>query len=349
MRARPSRPRRLGLLTDVGDGPSQGSRRPYPYAVGDRIAGDLTVIGHLAAGRLGHLYQVWSAREWCAFTCKILTPSLRGDRRAVAALRREARILRRVDHPNLLRTFGEGEHDGLPFLLMEYIEGPSVFDLLERRQRRRIGIADAVRVAIHVGAGLYHLHRRGYLHLDLKPANLLLRGAVPVLADFDAARRIRPGRRPRERLGTAPYMAPEQVLRAPLSPATDVYGLAAVLYELLTGRWPYEAVYAGEEPREGEEARYPQLGREPPPPPSRHNPEISPALDALTLRCLARDPEERPASMHPVLLGLMEVLDAPSALWPEGVAIERRRTPREVIGIDALEHAKDATEHAEAA
>ncbi len=342
MTARPARPRRLGLLTDVGGGPSQGSRRPYPYAVGDRIAGDLTVIGHLAAGRLGHLYQVWSAREWCAFTCKILTPSLRGDRRAVAALRREARILRQVDHPNLIRAFGEGEHDDLPYLLMEYIEGPSIFDLLERRPQRRVGVADAVRVAIHVGAGLYHLHRRGYLHLDLKPANLLLRGAVPVLTDFDAARRIRPGRRPRERLGTAPYMAPEQVLRAPLSPATDVYGLAAVLYELLTGRWPYEAVYVGEEPREGEEKRYPQLGYDPPPPPSTYNPEIGPALDALILRCLSRDPEARPASMHSVLLSLMEALDAPSALWPEGVAIERRRTPREAAWAETPAPALDA-------
>ncbi|NIQ56986.1 MAG: protein kinase, partial [Gemmatimonadetes bacterium] len=143
MRRQPARPRRLGLLTDVGSGSMRKGRRRYPYAVGDRIAGDLTVIGHLAAGRLGHLYQVWSAREWCALTCKILTPSLRDDRRAVAALKREAKILRRVDHPNLIRSFGEGEHEGLPFLLMEYIEGPSLFELLERRPDRRLRLPDA--------------------------------------------------------------------------------------------------------------------------------------------------------------------------------------------------------------
>ena len=338
MKRRSSRPRRLGLLTEVESAPERRELRRYPYAVGDRIAGDLTVIGHLAAGRLGHLYQVWSAREWCAFTCKILTPSLRDDRRAVAALRREALILRRIHHPNLIRSFGEGEHEGLPFLLMEYVEGPSVFELLERRPDRRLRIPDALRVAIHVGAGLYHLHRAGFLHLDMKPANLLLRASVPVLADFDAARRIRLDQRPREPLGTAPYMAPEQVVCAPLSPATDVYGLGAVLYELLTGRWPYESVYTGETPRSGEEARYPQLG-DPPPPPSRYNPAISRPLDALIGRCLASDPRERFASMHPLLLALVEELDVSSAFWPDGVQAERRRRPRDVHVSNKAEHA----------
>lgn len=336
---RVARPRRLGLLTEVGDGAVRLERGAYPYGVGDRIAGDLTVIGHLAAGRVGHLYQVWSAGEWCAFTCKILAPELRGERRAVAALRREAGILRRMDHPNLIRSFGEGEHEGLPFLLLEYIEGPSVFEVLERRPGRRLGVRDALRVAIHVGAALYHLHRRGFLHLDLKPANLLLRGAVPVLADLDAARRIRPGRRPRARLGTAPYMAPEQAARGRLAPAADVYGLGAVLYEMVTGRWPYEAVYAGEDPRSGEEARYPQLGGSPPPPPARYNPEVSPALDRLILRCLARDPRDRFESMHSLLLALTEELDAPDAIWPDGVRIERRRAPRDGAGVEEARRA----------
>ncbi len=336
---RAAHPRRLGLLTEVESAPERPGRRRFPYAVGDRIAGDLTVIGHLAAGRLGHLYQVWSAREWCALTCKILTPSLRDDRRAVAALRREATILRRVRHPNLIRSFGEGVHEGLPYLLMEYVEGPSVFHLLERRPQRRLQVADAIRVAVHVGAGLYHLHRAGYLHLDVKPANLLLRASVPVLADFDAARKIRPGRRPRQRMGTAPYMAPEQVVRAPASPATDVYGLGAVLYELLTGRWPYEAVYTGDDPRTGEEARYPQLGG-PPPSPALFNPEISPRLDRLILRCLSANPRDRFDSMHTLLLALVAELDEPAALWPDGIQAERRRRPRESLASGEVRHAR---------
>lgn len=328
MRRRARRPRRLGILTSVSATGGHGGRQGFPYAVGDRIAGDLMVIGHLAAGRLGHLYQVWSASEWTAMTCKILAPRHRGDRQAIATLRREARILRRLEHPNLVRSYGGGEHDGLPFVLMEYLEGPTVFDLLERRPGRRLGVADAVRTALHVGAGLHHLHRRGFLHLDLKPANLLLRDSLPVLVDFDVARPIEPSRRPREAPGTAPYMAPEHVERGPLGPAADVYGLGALLYELVTGRWPFEAVYTHDEPRSGAELSHPQLGHAPPPPPARYNPEISPSLNDLVLRCLERDPAARFPDMHALLLSLADELPEPAALWPEGTPAERRRSAR---------------------
>lgn len=324
----PQRPRRLGLLTGAEMTGNRYERRRYPYAVGDRIAGDLTVIGHLATGRLGHLYQVWSAKEWSAMTCKILAPRHTGHREAIAALRKEARILKRLRHPNLVRGFGSGEHDGLPFLLMEYLEGPSLFEVVEERPGRRLAVTDAIRVALHIGAGLHHLHQAGFLHLDLKPANLLLRGSVPVLVDFDAARRLDLERRPRSVLGTAPYMAPEQVERAPLSPAADVYGLGAVLYELVTGRWPFEAVYTQEEPRIGAERLHPQLGTSPPPEPVQFNAEISPSLNETIVRCLRRAPADRFAEMHPLLLALIDELEEPAALWPDGVRAERRRTSR---------------------
>jgi serine/threonine protein kinase len=326
---RAEEPRRLGLLTALDAATGRGARPRYPYAVGDRIAGDLTIIGHLAEGRLGHLYQVWSAGEWCAFTCKILAPEKSGDRRANAALRREARILQRVRHPNVIRSFGQGEHDGLPFLLMEYVEGPSLFDLLESTSERKLTIADAVRAAIHIGAGLFHLHRRGWLHLDLKPANLLLRDSVPILVDFDAARRIDPEHKPTGKLGTAPYMSPEQVRKEPLVRSADVYGLGALLYEMVTGRWPYEDVYTGDEARTGLERQFPQIGEAPPAKPSQFTPEIPESLSDVIMRCLAADPEQRFPSMHPLLLALAEELNEPVALWPEHVRTERRREPRD--------------------
>lgn len=324
---RAAKPRRLGLLSPVeAKAPSQ--RQRYPYDLGDRIGGDLTIIGHLAMGRIGHLYQVWSAEEWCAYTCKILAPDHRGDRENVAALHREGTVLRRLAHPNIVRHFHEGEHDGLPYLVMEYLEGPSIFDLIEGQPERRLDVIDAIRTVVHIGAGLYHLHQNGFLHLDLKPANLLLRGNVPVLVDFDAARRSSLETRTAKPIGTDPYMSPEQVRREAPSAASDVYGLGSVLYELLTGRWPYEDAYLALSGDEGDEARYPQLGEIPPPSPRAFNPVIPEAVDAVVMRCLAADPADRFESIHPMLLALTEQLEGPAALWPEGVETERRRYPR---------------------
>lgn len=321
-------PRRLGLLET---GPVRSGRRPresYPYPVGYRIAGDLTVTGHLAAGRGCHLYQVWSARDWCAFTCKILSPERADSRADIAGLRREARILRSVGHPNIVQCFGVGEHERLPFLLLEYLEGPTLLDVIERQSGRRLEVSDAVRAAIHVGAALYHLHRRGFLHLDLKPANMLLRDGVPVLIDLDSARRCDAASRPSRQLGTAPYMAPEQVLREPLTPAADIFGLGALLYELVTGRWVYEHIY--EKPTEnGRPRQHPQAEGEPVPPPRQFRPAISATLERTLLTCLETDPEDRFASMHPLLLALVGELEEPVSLWPAGVLAERRSQPRD--------------------
>lgn len=327
--ARRATPRPMGLLSPVDAAAREGPRRAFPYSLGDRISGDLTVIGHLATGRVGHLYQVWSAARWCAYTCKILAPALQEKRGARAALRREARVLRRLHHPHIVHFYGGGEHEGLPYLLLEYMEGPSIYGVLESRPERRLAVPDAVRVAMHVGAALYHMHRKGLIHLDIKPANLLLRGAVPVLVDFDVARRVDDERRPRRALGTAPYMAPEYVRCEPPGPEADIYGLGAVLYEMVTGRWPYESVYREEEEREGVERDYPQLGDTLPPAPSHFNPDLSSSLDSLIMRCLELEPRDRFDSLHPLLMALGDELADPVSLWPAGVETERRRTPRD--------------------
>jgi eukaryotic-like serine/threonine-protein kinase len=321
-------PRRLGLLETLRTRPGRRPRDEFPYPVGYRISGDLTVTGHLAAGRTGHLYQVWSARDWCAYTCKIVSPNHAASRSDMAALRREARILRAVGHPNIVHCYGVGEHEGLPYMLLEYLEGPSLFDVLESQKHRRLEISDAVRAAIHLGAALYHLHRRGFLHLDLKPANLLLRDGVPILIDLDAARRVDSDRRPSRRLGTAPYMAPEQARREPLNAAADIYGLGALLYELLTGRWAFEDVYA--QPLEdGRPRQFPQADMELPPPPGQFRADLPSSLEETVMTCLAPDPAERFPSMHPLLLALVGELDEPVSLWPAGVRAERRQHPRD--------------------
>ncbi len=323
-------------------------RADFSLAVGDRI-GTLTIIGHLARGRATELYQVWSNRHWCALTGKLVAPEHQ-ENGVPAGFRREARVLAKLQHPNIVRFFGTGTAGGRTYLLLEYFPGPTLFDVLEGLPKRRLHVPDAIRATMHVGAAVHYLHRCGFLYRDLKPANILLREGIPVLVDFDVVREIRPGRRPADRLGTAPYMAPEQIRKEALSPATDVYGLGALLYELLTGHWPTE------EPRDPDEdewdddddfddppprstssadrgertmntgelvTRYPQL-RRPPVPPRQHNPQVSGDLERILLRCLDRDPAQRFQTVSGMLAALAPLLKGRHRLWPEAAPIERR-------------------------
>ncbi|HEX8695293.1 MAG TPA: serine/threonine-protein kinase [Longimicrobium sp.] len=327
-------------------------RAEFSLAVGDRV-GELTVIGHLACGRVTELYQVWSNRHWCALTAKVVGPQWT-EKGVPPSLRKEERVLSRVRHPNIVQVFGSGEADGRHYLLMEYLAGPSLFDVLESLPKRRLHVPDAIRAVMHVGAAIHYLHRCGWLYRDLKPANIHLREGVPVLLDFDVVWPLgKTRRRPGDRLGTAPYMAPEQVLREPLTPASDVYGLGALLYELLTGKWPtdepeededefwyddedddFERVATAVQPRNSDgtpralttaelHSRYPQL-RHPPVPPRQHNPQVPTELEGLVLRALEPAPGERFQTVSGMLAALAPMLKGRHRLWPEGAPVERR-------------------------
>jgi serine/threonine protein kinase len=341
-----ARPRYQGLAAARRWTPEPARpRADFSLAVGGRV-GELTVIGHLAKGRVTELYQVWSNDHWCALTGKLVAPENLGRNRdhGPMSFRREEAVLRKLQHPNIVRFFGSGEADGRPYLLLEYLAGPSLFEVLESLVKRRLHVPDAIRATMHIGAAIHYLHRRGYLYRDLKPGNILLREGVPVLVDFDVVRKIDPVRRPADRLGTAPYMAPEQIRREPLTPATDVYGLGALLYEMLTGRWPTEeptedfdawdewsdvtmtseATGGAEELSSEElELRFPQL-RRPPIPPRQQNSQISPDLERLILRCLASDPKDRFQTVSGLLAALAPMLKGRHRLWPEAAPIERR-------------------------
>lgn len=321
-------------------------RAEFSLAVGDRV-GELTIIGHLARGRMTELYQVWSNEHWSALTGKIIAPGALVEAGAPTSFRREEQVLRKLQHPNIVRYYGSGTAGDRPYILLEYFAGPTLFDMLESLPKRRLHMPDAVRAAMHVGAAVHYLHRQGYLYRDLKPANVLLREGIPILVDFDVVRKI-DSRKPADRLGTAPYMAPEQVLQETLTPAADVYGLGALLYELLTGRWPTEEPVetdaeedewfeSTDDPGEGVGrlaldkdpdtdqllVRYPQLSR-PPVPPREHLSRLSPVLEKIVLRCLAPDPSDRFQTVSGVLAALAPMLKGRYRLWPKAAPVERR-------------------------
>ncbi|MQA91704.1 MAG: protein kinase [Gemmatimonas sp.] len=338
-----SRPRYQGLA--AARRWQQAPARPredFSLAVGDRL-GELTVIGHLARGRVTELYQVWSTEHWCALTGKVVSPE-HADDEVPASFRREARVLKKLKHPNVVRLYGSGVAGGRAYLLLEFFSGPSLYEVLESLFHRRLHIPDAIRALMHIGAAVHYLHRQGYLYRDLKPGNVLLREGIPILVDFDVVRKI-DRRRPADRLGTAPYMAPEQVRREPLTPAADVYGLGCLLYEMVTGHWPTDDPSEEDEWNEwsddeegrartesGGDAplsevellwRYPQLSY-PPTPPREHLSHIDPELERILLRCLHPDPAHRFQTVSGLLAALAPLLKGRYRLWPQGAPIERR-------------------------
>jgi eukaryotic-like serine/threonine-protein kinase len=155
---------------------------------------------------------------------------------------REARLAARLSHPNIVAVYDAGADNGTPFIVMEYVEGETVGDLL--RRRGRLEPAEAVAFAVQACAGLETAHEAGLVHRDIKPQNLLITadGALKI-GDFGIARSIDGTQLTQAGtvLGTAGYLAPEQAAGKQVTAAADIYALGAVLYELLTGRPPYEA------------------------------------------------------------------------------------------------------------
>ncbi len=219
---------------------------------------------------------------------KLLADNLARDRALRERFLREARLAAGLAHPNVVRVFDAGEDDGRPFIVMEYVDGQTVDELL--RSEGRLSPNAAVEVAIQVCAGLEAAHAAGLVHRDIKPQNLLVRAdGVLKIADFGIAR-MDDGTRLTATgtvLGTAAYLAPEQASGEDVTAAADIYALGAVLYELLTGRPPRRV--------ETLAALVPSLD-EPIAPVRELAPEIPSELELVVMRCLARHPQYRPPS-----------------------------------------------------
>jgi serine/threonine protein kinase len=276
------------------------------YRVGSRIGDDTTVLGILDDGGREPVYIVWHHRAWCPMACKVF--------RTAARARQEAIVLAALAHPNIVRPLGVGEP---AHLLMEFLEGPTLRRLINAMPQHRLGISDALRVAIHLGTALIHMHERGFFHLDVKPRNVIVVRGRPVLFDFGTAR-PKSGWRRRLLEGTDPYMAPEQCRREPVTPATDVFGLGVTLYEMLAGRRPF--------PDGTRRRSFPQLNADPEQL-RRHRPAVPRKLEGIVHQCLAHDPARRPslAELLPDLHGLVR---SGPPMWPAGFQPDTRTSAR---------------------
>lgn len=257
---------------------------PLPQTIGR-----YEVRGLLGAGGMGKVYLVYDPSLDREAALKLpnvdaVCASLHATQRFL----REMRAAARVQHPNVCPIFDVGEHNGAPYVVMAYVKGRSLAELLDQSWEP----LPAVRLIAKVGRALAAVHAVGLVHRDVKPGNILVDEAgEPYLADFGLARSVQQDdhlTNPGVRVGTPAFMAPEQVMGdvEAIGPATDVYALGMVLYRMLTGRLPFANSSAGMTER---------LTKQPPSP-RVFRTDVDVSLSATILQALAREPKDRHAS-----------------------------------------------------
>ena len=200
-------------------------------------AGRYRVERTLGRGGMAVVYLAHDKELHRLVAVKVLAEHLAGDDNFRARFLQESRLAGRLSHPNVVQVYDAGETDGSPYIVMEYVSGDTL------AQRGKLAHAQMVSLALQACAGLQHAHDAGLVHRDVKPANLLVReDDVLKVADFGIARAAELTRLTQHGtvLGTAAYLSPEQAAGEEVTAATDIYSLGAVVYELLTGRPPYE-------------------------------------------------------------------------------------------------------------
>ncbi|HTU91149.1 MAG TPA: serine/threonine-protein kinase, partial [Gemmataceae bacterium] len=266
--------------------PNRTTDEPGPEGELPRVRyfGDYELLEVIARGGMGVVYK---ARQVSLNRLVALKMILRGElatERDVARFRAEAEAAANLDHPNIVPIYEVGEHDGLQYYSMRYVEGASL------ARRPRSDARSEARLVATVAGAVHHAHRRGVLHRDLKPSNILVDTAgTPLVADFGLAKRVDADHSLTESgaiVGTPRYMAPEQASgRKDLTVAVDVYSLGVVLYERLTGQTPFTGETVLELLRQAREEEPPRL--------SSVCPGLNRDLETLCLKCLEKDPAKR--------------------------------------------------------
>jgi serine/threonine-protein kinase len=251
------------------------------------------ILSVLGAGGMGVVYKARDRELDDLVAVKMLKRELWGDRTQLERLKVELKLARKITHPNVLRTFDFGEIDGIPYISMEYVRGVTLRYLLD--QSGRLPYSAGLRLAKQLCAGLGAAHAVGVMHRDIKPENLILEPVGNAkLMDFGIAKpvgRVEGGQTAAGFVvGTPLYLSPEQLSGGEIDTRADIYSTGVVLYEIFTGALPFNAPTAVE-------IMMKHL-REAPPPPHTHWPEIPRRLEAIILRCLAKEPEERYRSVE---------------------------------------------------
>lgn len=253
---------------------------------GTTLAGRFEIIERLGKGGMGQVYRVEDKKIGAEIALKLINREISADQQTIERFRNELKMTRMISHRNVCRMFDLGEAEGSYFITMEYVPGEDLKSFVKRS--RRLDAETAVRIAGQVCEGLAEAHRLGVVHRDLKPSNIMIdkEGNARIM-DFGIARSMAAGGMTGEGvvIGTPEYMSPEQVEGKAADRRSDIYSLGVVLFEMVTGRPPFE----------GDSAMSVALKHkiEMPPDPLQLNPQMASELGRIILRCLQKDPAAR--------------------------------------------------------
>ncbi|HXG12876.1 MAG TPA: serine/threonine-protein kinase [Gemmataceae bacterium] len=304
-----------------------------PQGPGGRWFGKYELLGELARGGMGVVYRARDSVLGRIVALKMIRPEVPASSAELVRFSREARAEARLSHPHIVPVYDVGEHQGQCYFTMKLVEGGS---LSQHRDRFTADPRAAVALVEKVARAVQCAHDAGILHRDLKPSNILLdENGEPLVADFGLAKVLDASAELTQTgqvLGTPAYMAPEQAAgrTGEISARTDVWALGVILYELLTGRRPF--------PGQGRDQVISQILTTEPAPPRQLRRQLDPALEAVILKCLEKDPAQRYTTAQALADDLGRWLRGEPPLaqpraWPIRLARAARRQPTVILGL----------------
>jgi predicted Ser/Thr protein kinase len=308
-------------IADKVEGDSPGKTKRLVVAgmedvLGGRTLGQYELMERLRRGGMGTVYKAYQRSLDRYVAVKVLSTFLAQDPDFTGRFQREARMIAKLDHPNILPVYDYGQEGELIYIVMRYVEGGTLQDKLDRLGQP-MDLETAVEITAQMGEALDYAHQQGIVHRDVKPSNVLMAdGNWALLTDFGLARMIGGGARITQigsGMGTPSYVSPEQARDKGVDGRSDIYSLGVVLYEMLTGRVPFE----GETPLI---VLYKHL-TDPPPPPREINPDIPEAVERVVLKALAKDPADRFQRVGDIVTALQQAVSG-APLVTAAVSIE---------------------------
>ncbi|NPV29791.1 MAG: Stk1 family PASTA domain-containing Ser/Thr kinase [Firmicutes bacterium] len=267
--------------------------------VGKILGNRYEIVAKLGSGGMAHVYQARCRILNRIVTVKILRAELAEDKEFVQRFRREAQTVASLSHPNVVSIYDIGEEAGIPYLVMEYVEGSNLKEIIEREGP--LPPAEAANLGAQVCAALAHAHEKGIIHRDIKPHNILVTPAGRVkVTDFGLARvlSLPSATQSGSVMGSVHYFSPEQARGEEVGPKSDLYSLGVVLYEVVTGHVPFR----GDNPISVALKHLQEL----PPAPSKENPAVPRWLEKIIFKAMAKDPRQRFASAREMQRALAE-------------------------------------------